>query len=147
MSYRLDISLYEAQYSPETGERQPIPDNVIRDVVAALLRFQIICKDLKVEDKHVRIIATEATRTAMNSEEYRKAIKKATGLEVEMLGKEEEGFVGALGVASGFSDVSGLVLDLGGGVSLFSFVYSILSYKRDVAPHSVCFATVIPLDT
>lgn len=74
-------------------------------------------------DKHVRIIATEATRTAVNSEEFRGNILKATGLRVEMLGKEEEGYVGALGVASGFSDVSGLVLDLGGGVSLCVHFY------------------------
>lgn len=74
--------------------------------------------------KHVRIIATEATRTAINSVQYRKEIKNATGLEVEMLAKEEEGYVGALGVASGFSDVSGLVMDLGGGSTQITWMIS-----------------------
>ena len=114
-SYRLDISLYSAQYDDKTGERVPIPDDIIEQVVAALLRFQTICEEFKVPKKHIRIIATEATRTAINSDYYRKQIKNATGIEVEMLAKEEEGYVGALGVASGFSDVSGLVMDLGGG--------------------------------
>ncbi|KFY28122.1 hypothetical protein V491_00627 [Pseudogymnoascus sp. VKM F-3775] len=115
VSYRLDVSLYSAQYDPKTGERVPIPHDTIAKVVAALLRFKVLCNEFNVAKKHIRIIATEATRTAINSVQYRKEIKNATGIEVEMLAKEEEGFVGALGVASGFSDLSGLVMDLGGG--------------------------------
>lgn len=84
----------------------------------------MICNDLKVPKKQIRVIATEATRTAVNSEEYRNAIKKATGLTVEMLGKEEEGYVGALGVASGFSNVSGIVMDLGGGSTQITWMIS-----------------------
>ncbi|RDW88002.1 putative transcription regulator RTG2 [Coleophoma cylindrospora] len=115
ISYRLDIGLYDAQYDPVTGEQIPIPDEITDAIVAALLRFRVICKDLKVAEENIRVIATEATRTAINSAQYRKDIKKATDFDVEMLGKEEEGYVGALGVASGFSEVSGLVMDLGGG--------------------------------
>ncbi|KAG9242494.1 transcription regulator [Calycina marina] len=114
ISYRLDVSLYDAQYD-DKGNRVPISKSVTDAIIAALLRFKIICADLYVPPKHIRIIATEATRTAVNSSEYRHAIKEATGLTVDMLGKEEEGYIGALGVASGFSDVSGLVMDLGGG--------------------------------
>lgn len=133
MSYRLDISLYSAQYDEETGERIPIPDDVIQSIIAALMRFKVICKDLKVPEKNIRVIATEATRTAVNSVEYRKAIKKATDLEVEMLGKEEEGYVGALGVASGFSTVSGIVMDLGGGSTQITWMRSI-DGKVEVSP-------------
>jgi retrograde regulation protein 2 len=88
---------------------------VTRAVIAALLRFQVVCADLGVPGNRIRIIATEATRTAINSAEYCKAIKDATGMTVEMLPKEQEGRVGALGIASSFSDVNGLVMDLGGG--------------------------------
>jgi retrograde regulation protein 2 len=80
-----------------------------------MLRFQIVCEDLGVPKDRIRIIATEATRTAINSVEFCEAIHTATGLKVEMLPKEEEGQVGALGIASSFSRVSGLVMDLGGG--------------------------------
>ncbi|KAL2070700.1 hypothetical protein VTL71DRAFT_13726 [Oculimacula yallundae] len=139
VSYRLDISLYSAQYDDETGERIPIPDDIINQIIAALMRFKVICKDLKVSDHHIRIIATEATRTAVNSVEYRKAVKKATGLEVEMLGKEEEGYVGALGVASGFSTVSGIVMDMGGGSAQITWMRSI-DGKVEVSPRgSVSF--------
>jgi hypothetical protein len=56
----------------------------------------------------------------MNSEEFRGRVKSETGWEVDLLSKEMEGRVGAMGVASGFGSgedgdgVEGLVMDLGG---------------------------------
>lgn len=83
--------------------------------MASLLRFQVVCADLGVPENRIRIIATEATREAINSAEFVTTIENETGLTVELLPKEEEGKVGALGIASSFSHVSGLVMDLGGG--------------------------------
>ena len=113
--HRVEISLFNAQFDDKTGARIPIPSSVIKSVIAALLRFQIICTDFGVPSDRIRVIATEATRTAINSIEFLKEIKRATGLVVEMLAKEDEGKVGALGIASSFSDIQGLVMDLGGG--------------------------------
>lgn len=110
---RVGISLYDAQW--RTGEKAPIPESVTKDVVRSLLRFKSTCHDFGVLDSNVRIVATEATRQAINSEDYRGAIEKATGWKVEMLPKEEEGRVGAMGVVSSFSYVKGLMMDLGGG--------------------------------
>ena len=110
---RCGVSLYDAQYS--TGKRAPIPDDVIQEVLSALLRFKRVCKEFAVPNNKIRIVATEATRTALNSNEFRSAIEQGTGWKVEMLAKEEEGRVGALGVASSFSSLSGLAMDLGGG--------------------------------
>lgn len=45
---------------------------------------------------------------------YRQQIKDSTGWEVDLLTKEMEGRIGAMGVASSFSQVEGLVMDLGG---------------------------------
>lgn len=139
MSSRLDVSLYTAQYDPKTGERVPIPDDIIEQVVAALLRFQVLCSEFNVPKKNIRIIATEATRTAVNSAQYRKEIQNATGIEVEMLAKEEEGFVGAMGVASGFSDVSGLVMDLGGGSCQITWMTSTNGHVNISPQGSVSF--------
>lgn len=139
LSTRLDVSLYSAQYDEKTGERVPIPDDIIEQVVAALLRFQVLCSEFNVPKKNIRIIATEATRTAVNSVQYRKEIKNATGIEVEMIGKEEEGFVGAMGVASGFSDVSGLVMDLGGGSCQITWMNSINGHVTVSPRGSVSF--------
>jgi len=110
---RVGISLYDAQF--RTGQKAPIPESVTKDVVQSLLRFKSTCHDFGVQDTNVRIVATEATRQAINSEEYRSQIESATGWKVEMLPKEEEGRVGAMGVVSSFSTVKGLMMDLGGG--------------------------------
>jgi retrograde regulation protein 2 len=110
---RAGISLYDAQWS--TGTQAPIPDSVVSDVVRAYARFKKTCDDFGVSDDNVRVIGTEATRQAINSEDFRAQINKATGWTVEMLPKEEEGRVGAMGVVSSFSSVRGLMMDLGGG--------------------------------
>lgn len=62
----------------------------------------------------MNILATEATRTAVNAEQFLGRVKEEVGWEVEMLKKEEEGRVGAMGIASSFEEVKGLVMDLGG---------------------------------
>lgn len=112
---RAGISLYDAQYSATTGERIPIPDKTIQTVTNELVQFKRTCAEFGVPASNVTIIATEATRTAVNSAEFRQCIKDATQWEVSMLAKEEEGRVGALGVATSLGEVNGLVMDLGGG--------------------------------
>ncbi|KAJ5378415.1 hypothetical protein N7509_011534 [Penicillium cosmopolitanum] len=122
--HRVNISLYEAQVDPDTGNRIPIPTSVIDRVVSAILRFQIICVEIGVPATNIRLIATEATRTAINSAQFTSAIRDATGVDVELLRKEEEGIVGAWGIASSFSDVEGLALDLGGGSMQMTWIIS-----------------------
>lgn len=51
--------------------RVPIPPDVIAEVVAALRRFRVVCEDFGVEEGRVTVLATEATRTAVNSVEFR----------------------------------------------------------------------------
>ena len=82
--------------------------------MTSLLKFKTACSDFGVPETNVRILATEATRIADNSEDYRRQIKAATGWDVDLLPKEIEGRIGALGVASSFESVEGLVMDLGG---------------------------------
>jgi retrograde regulation protein 2 len=119
--------LYDAQYPPppettptDAATKQPIPEDVINEVIISLKRFQVVCADFGVPPTQVRILATEATRTAVNSEEFRGRIREETGWEVDLLSKEMEGRIGAMGVASGFGSgedgdgVEGLVMDLGG---------------------------------
>lgn len=93
----------------------PIPETITKDVIAGLLRFQIICADFGVPNYCIRIIATEATRTAINCAEFLNKIYKATGLSVDLLTKEDEGRIGAFGIASSFSEMEGIAMDLGGG--------------------------------
>ncbi|KAF2268541.1 Rft-1-domain-containing protein [Lojkania enalia] len=110
---RAAISLYDAQWS--AGQPVPIPLPTIQAVIKALLRFKSACHDFQVPSSQIRIVATEATRKALNSEAFRASIKDATGWTVELLPKEMEGRIGAYGVASSYAKVQGLVMDLGGG--------------------------------
>lgn len=122
--YRVDISLYEAQFDRETGQQIPIPQNIIEEVIAALNRFKVVCADLGLSDTNIHVLATEATRTAINAAEFLSAINSGTGLPVDIMGKEEEGRISALGVASGFSDIKGLMMDLGGGSTQITWIIS-----------------------
>ncbi|KAJ6078276.1 hypothetical protein N7467_008029 [Penicillium canescens] len=122
--HRVNISLYEAQIDPDSGSRIPIPQHVIDRIVSAIVRFQIVCVELGVPTQNIRIIATEATRTAINASVFIDAIRHKTGISVEALRKEEEGVIGAWGISSSFSDVEGLALDLGGGSMQMTWIAS-----------------------
>ncbi len=118
---REGISLFDAQYAA-TGTKGPIPQETIDAVIASLLKFKTASQDFGVPETNVRVLATEATRTAVNSVDFRQQIKAATGgWEVDLLPKEVEGRIGAMGVASSFASVEGLVMDLGGTSHVLTF--------------------------
>ena len=117
---RAAISLYDAQF--ENGRVVPIPESTIQQVIRSLLRFKSTCKDFGVPENQVRVVATEATRRAVNSEEYRNKIQQATGWTVELLPKELEGRIGAYGVASSYENCNGLMMDLGGGSTQLTWI-------------------------
>ena len=120
---RSAISIYDAQFSGLSGSRKSIPTETISDIISALQSFVKTCQAFKVPHENIRILATEATRTAPNSVEFREQIKAVTGLGVELLSKEDEGRIGALGIASSFpAPLKGVVLDLGGGSVQISWV-------------------------
>ncbi len=79
------------------------------------MRFKRTCQDFGVLDDRVRVVATEATRNATNNQVFQEQIQTRTGWKVDLLAKEEEGRIGAMGIASSFQSIKGLVLDLGGG--------------------------------
>ncbi|KAA8644407.1 retrograde regulation protein 2 [Aspergillus tanneri] len=118
---RAAISLYDVQFST-SGERGPIPLETMDQVVDGLVRFQATCEDFGVPTQNIYVLATEATRTAPNSHEFRTRIQDRTGWEVRLLSKEDEGRFGALGIASCSYSVAGLAMDLGGGSTQITWV-------------------------
>lgn len=99
----------------------PIPADTISKILSELKRFKQTSLDFGVPQKaeNVRILATEATRNATNSTEFINDIETALGepWKVNILAKEDEGRIGALGVVSsvgGSSGLQGLMMDLGG---------------------------------
>lgn len=119
---RIGISLFEVQYAANSLDKAPIPEDTIKEVSAAMKRFKLICDDFGVPETGVRVVATEATREAINSKEFIIAVFESTEWEVELLTKEEEGKIGAYGVISSFNSVSGLYMDLGGGSTQISWI-------------------------
>ena len=110
---RCGISLYDAQNA--TGTKTPIPSSVIEEVLAVLLQFRRTCQDFNVQANNVRLVATEATRNAINREDMLFQIEERTGWKVELLTKEEEGRLGAMGIASSIGQMHGICMDMGGG--------------------------------
>ncbi|PWY91837.1 MFS general substrate transporter [Aspergillus sclerotioniger CBS 115572] len=119
---RAGISLYDAQFTNSEGTRGPIPPHIIDQVVERLAQFHITCADFQVPRENIYVLATEATRTAPNSKELRTRIKEVTGWDVTLLSKEDEGRIGALGIASSSASVAGIAMDLGGGSTQITWV-------------------------
>lgn len=110
---RAAISLFDALSGPSLQ----FPDETIRLVSHTLARFRAIAvDDYGVPPDQLRVFATEAMRRAQNSVAMLEAIRSASpGLRVHILAPEVETLFGAMGARSGFVDVRGLFLDLGGG--------------------------------
>ncbi len=85
----------------------------IARAVHAIRRFDAIARAMQV--KKVHVIATEATRRAVNGSDLVDAIRASTRLETRVLSGIEEANYAALGVVSGFFQPHGLSGDLGGG--------------------------------
>ncbi|OBZ90379.1 Retrograde regulation protein 2 [Choanephora cucurbitarum] len=114
---RAPISLLEAQ-----GNQHFIPDETIEQVIMSFLRFKTICQHEDVDPDNVKVIATEATRIAINSKEFLDKIKQATGWTVAILSKEQEALISSMGIVGTFYRVNGLTMDLGGGSLELSYV-------------------------
>ncbi|KAI9269333.1 Ppx/GppA phosphatase family-domain-containing protein [Phascolomyces articulosus] len=114
---RAPISLFDAQ-----GVERIIPQETIAQVVTTFQRFQGLCEQAGVHPSNVKVIATEATRLAVNSQEFIDKIFDATGWTVSLLSKEEEALISASGIVGSFYKVDGVTMDLGGGSVEFSYV-------------------------
>ncbi|KAK3906762.1 Ppx/GppA phosphatase family-domain-containing protein [Staphylotrichum tortipilum] len=111
---RAAISLFDALSS---GPSLLFPDETISLVAQTLARFWAIAvDDYGVPPTQMRVFATEAMRRAQNATAMLEAIRAAApGLSVCILAPQVETLFGSLGARSGFVDVKGLFLDLGGG--------------------------------
>lgn len=120
---RLGISLYEIQFPyKDSLDQIPIPNDIISEIVNAMKRFKLICEDFGVSEESVRVVATEATRIAINKDQFITAIWKGTGWNVEVLTPEEETRITTYSLVASFNNVNGLYLDLTGGSVQLSWV-------------------------
>ena len=129
---RCGISLYDAQNA--TGIKTPIPSSIIEEVLAVLLQFRRTCQDFNVQANNVRLVATEATRNAINRDDMLLQIEKRTSWKVELLTKEEEGRLGAMGIASSIGQMDGICMDMGGGSVQMTWVVKRPNGNVDMSP-------------
>ncbi|KAK9374761.1 Ppx/GppA phosphatase family-domain-containing protein [Lipomyces chichibuensis] len=120
---RAKISLYDA-LAASTDRR--ISDDVLNTLRIAIMRFDKICKALNVPNKNVSVFGTEASRSAANSDEIFAMIRNInSSWTVNLLSQKMEAIYGAMGIASSFYEIKGLVMDLGGGSIQISWVSSL----------------------
>lgn len=129
---RCGISLYDAQNVK--GAKAPIPSTVIEKVIEVLLQFKRTCQDFEVQANNIRLVATEATRNAMNRDDLLNQIEQRTGWKVALLTKEEEGRLGAMGIASSISHIDGICMDMGGGSVQMTWVVKQPNGDVDMSP-------------
>ena len=122
---RAGISLYDALHE-STPDAKPFhfSQKTIAKVSFTLARFRGICDSYDVPVENVQVFATEAMRTAKNRDEMLMAVKNASGLTVDILSPGIESLFGAMGARSGFDEVDGLFMDLGGGSVQMTYVNS-----------------------
>ncbi len=130
---RAGISLYDALHesNPDSKEFQ-FSKSTIERVSQTLARFKAICDSYGVQEEHISVFATEAMRTAENQDEMVNAILKASGLAVAIMTPAMESLFGAMGARSGFTDVDGLFMDLGGGSVQMTYVNSSAEDDYDI---------------
>lgn len=99
------------------GNDEIVPAAIERGV-AALVRMSRIAE---AHGAHVRAVATSAVREAGNRDEFLAAVRRATGIDVEVISGGEEARLIHLGVGRSLNLRSGTVLtiDIGGGSTEF----------------------------
>jgi exopolyphosphatase/guanosine-5'-triphosphate,3'-diphosphate pyrophosphatase len=108
------------------GERtlreQRLSQEAINQSIQAITRFRDIANTRSVE--RIIVVATAAVREADNSREFASAIKKATGLRVDVLSAVEEARLIGIAAAQSFNLNQGSLLniDIGGGSTELSLM-------------------------
>jgi exopolyphosphatase/guanosine-5'-triphosphate,3'-diphosphate pyrophosphatase len=89
-----------------------LPSEARAKALAALCRFKLLIKHMKVTRTHV--LATAAIRDAKDGADFVREVE-SMGFRCEVLGAEEEAALAGEGVLSGIPDADGMAGDLGGG--------------------------------
>lgn len=95
-----------------------IAPEALERTLDATRRYAQVCDELGVETRHVRFVATSASRDAENRQDFVDGVRAAIGVEPEVVDGREEAalsFRGATGVLAGKHPGPFLVVDLGGG--------------------------------
>ncbi|HEV7643393.1 MAG TPA: Ppx/GppA phosphatase family protein [Pyrinomonadaceae bacterium] len=106
----------------ETLQRHILSEEAISQSIQAITRFRDIAKTRGAE--RVIVVATAAVREAENSREFTLAVRKSTGLRVDVLSAIEEARLIGIAAAQHFQTSAGSLLniDIGGGSTELSLM-------------------------
>ncbi len=90
-----------------------LADEAVERALAALARFRVLCRTMRVTD--LQVVATAAARDARNGPEFLDRAQRAIGAPITLLTGRREAELSALGVVSAVHQPDGVVGDLGGG--------------------------------
>jgi exopolyphosphatase / guanosine-5'-triphosphate,3'-diphosphate pyrophosphatase len=93
-----------------SGALQPEKMDLALDTIDLYAHF---CRATGITE--VRPVATSAIRDATNRDELLRRAKERSGLDIEVLSREEEAYYGYLAVVNSTALTDGLALDIGGG--------------------------------
>jgi exopolyphosphatase/guanosine-5'-triphosphate,3'-diphosphate pyrophosphatase len=106
----------------KTLQERILSQEAINQSIQAITRFRDIAKTRNVD--RIIVVATAAVREANNTAEFRSAIRKSTGLRVDVLSPVEEARLIGIAAAQSFNvkDDSLLNIDIGGGSTELSLM-------------------------
>jgi exopolyphosphatase / guanosine-5'-triphosphate,3'-diphosphate pyrophosphatase len=90
-----------------------LPPDGVKQAIASLRRFRALIDLMRI--KHVRVLATAASRDASNGKAFLAEAQAIVGAPIELISGKREAELSAKGVISGFHEPHGFVGDLGGG--------------------------------
>ena len=88
-------------------------DEAMERAIAALTRFETLCRIMGVKD--IQVVATAAARDARNGPDFLDRAEQAVGAPIRLLSGKREAELSALGVISAIHQPDGVVGDHGGG--------------------------------
>jgi exopolyphosphatase / guanosine-5'-triphosphate,3'-diphosphate pyrophosphatase len=86
---------------------------VVDRTLTALRGFQAVARGAGA--RQTRVVATAAAREATNGDDFIRALRRGTGLDIEVISAEAEARYGFLGAVYGLPVDHGMVVDIGGG--------------------------------
>lgn len=133
---RAAISLFDALSTSLSTAPLKFPTETVTRVAQTLARFKAIADSYGVPPGHTTVFATEAMRKAENAASMLDAVYSASGLGICVLAPEVETLFGSVGARSGFAEVDGLFLDLGGGSVQMTYLNSAMDDYEIAAAQS-----------
>lgn len=129
--------LYSGLITTRLGEGLATGDSLTeRSMAATISALQTFIAELiKSGAEEIAAFATEAVRSAQNGGEFLLRVKKETGLDIDLIGGDEEGELALLGAVG---DNDGAVIDVGGASAEISAVKD----KKIIYSHSLPLGAV-----